>query len=134
MPGRGLRMSETPPPGHFPAGVSRQGSNGNGMRSENYSRSETPDDLTSELVTSPGHGAVGVFQPPQPVRPRPNGGSALDSSMDIDSPFLDLFGGAPAPAQVTPGPASPEAEDDYGFEFDDRPTDDSAAAVMQPSL
>ncbi|WP_412744278.1 ATP-binding protein [Krasilnikovia sp. MM14-A1004] len=50
-------------------------------------------------MTSPGHGTVGVFQAPQPVRPR----SAVDTTMDIDSPFLDLFGGAPAPA---PSPAT----------------------------
>jgi len=129
-------MSETPPPGHTRAGASRPGTHGDVMRSDNYPVSETSDDLTPELVISPGHGAVGVFQAPRPVQPRPNGASAPDSSVDIDSPFLDLFGGAPAPAQVKPGPASPEVADDYdyGFDFDDRPTEESAAAVTQPNL
>ena len=91
-----------------------------------------PDDFASfdtELVTSPGHGAVGVFQAPQPVRPRTNGGPPVDSSMDIDSPFLDLFGGAPAPAQAPAGPDGPDDDDlDFGFDFDDRPTAESPAA------
>ena len=86
------------------------------MRSDNHSSEEGP-----EQVPGPGHGAVAVFQAPQPVRPRANGGPPVDP-MDIDSPFLDLFGGAPAPA----APAEPEvpADDpdvdfDFGFDFDD---------------
>jgi hypothetical protein len=110
----------SPPPG-------RQS---NGVRSDNYSSphaADIPDDLNSfdnELVTSPGHGAVGVFQAPQPVRPRTNGGTPVDPSLDIDSPFLDLFAGAPAPPNAANTPDSDHQADDdfdFGFEFDDRP-------------
>ena len=55
-----------------------------------------------EFVAAPGHGAVGVFQAPQPVRPR--GARRCDTTLDIDSPFLDLFGGAPAP-RLAPRPS-----------------------------
>src|SRR5215207_933983 len=98
MPGRGPFMTATPPPGHPRAGEPQPGRQSNGVRSDNYSRSassDDPDDLTTydtELVASPGHGAVGVFQAPKPVRPRASGGPAVDPSLDIDSPFLDLFG------------------------------------------
>ncbi|MFI6261269.1 ATP-binding protein [Micromonospora sp. NPDC051006] len=60
--------------------------------------------LDPALATSPGHG-VGVFQAPRPVprrapaaEPGPTG-----ESPDIDSPFLDLFGGP------RPGPGRPAA-------------------------
>jgi len=57
-----------------------------------------------ELVTSPSHGAVAVFQAPQAPRvrpaqpspsavPAPRTSSAVDHT-DIDSPFLDLFPGS----------------------------------------
>jgi hypothetical protein len=113
------------------------------VRSDNYSAphgSDIPDDLNEydqELVTSPGHGAVGVFQAPQPVRPR--GGPVVDSALDIDSPFLDLFGGTPAPAvpaQSLPPAQSPPAEPevdprddefDFGFDFDDEPARPASA-------
>ncbi len=128
-------MTATPPPGHPRAGASVSGRHSNGVRSNDYSSphaSDVPDDVNSydtELVTSPGHGAVGVFQAPQPVRPHTNGSSPVDPSLDIDSPFLDLFGGAPAPARV-PAPTSgtpdtgPHVDDDFdfGFDFDDRAT------------
>jgi hypothetical protein len=69
-------------------------------------------------VPGPGHGAVAVFQAPQPVQPRANGGPPVDP-MDIDSPFLDLFGGTPAaPAQQEPPPDDPDADFDFGFDFD----------------
>ncbi|RZU50634.1 AAA domain-containing protein [Krasilnikovia cinnamomea] len=85
------------------------------MRSDNYPSPPFPgEDLDPEIVTNPGHGAVGVFQAPQPVRPR----SAADTTMDIDSPFLDLFGGAPAPARPsTPVPDTPP-EDQYADDHD----------------
>ena len=120
-------MTATPPPGQPRAGSSPTGRQGNGVRSDGYpspSSADVPEDINaydSELVTSPGHGAVGVFQAPQPVRPRGNGGAPVDSTMDIDSPFLDLFGGTAAPAE---GPSSPadvpdnDAEFDFGFDFD----------------
>jgi len=52
-----------------------------------------------ESVPAPGHGAVGVFQAPQPVQPH---GAAVDDTLDIDSPFLDLFGGVAGPVSGTP--------------------------------
>ncbi|MFF5082260.1 ATP-binding protein [Actinoplanes sp. NPDC000266] len=96
------------------------------MRSDNYASPDSPDDGVDDLVAAPGHGGVGVFQPPQPVRPR---GAAVDTTLDIDSPFLDLFGGVAAPAPVQGTPASESrtipddgADFDFGFDFDDRPT------------
>ncbi|GIE79910.1 ATPase [Actinoplanes philippinensis] len=109
-------MTETYPHGHPRADASSPGRQSNGVRSDNYSSPRSLDDA-EELVATPGHGGVGVFQAPQPVRPR---AAAVDSSMDIDSPFLDLFGGAavprksdpqtsaaapPAPARPAPAPA-----------------------------
>ena len=94
-------MTESSSPGHPRAGAQTSGRQSNGVRSDNYSSPngrDNPDDVNTydqELVTSPGHGAVGVFQSPQPVRPR--GGPVADSAFDIDSPFLDLFGGTSAP-------------------------------------
>ncbi len=92
-------MSETPPPGHPRAASPSSGRQSNGVRSNGHFAprgSETPDDVNAydpELVTSPGHGGIGVFQAPSPVRPR-GGPAAVDSTLDIDSPFLDLFGAA----------------------------------------
>src|SRR3954471_7367336 len=103
-------MTESSSPGHPRAGAPTPGRQGNGARSDNYSSphgSDVPDDINAydqELVTSPGHGAVGVFQAPSPVRPR--GGPAVDPSLDIDSPFLDLFGAAPAPASTPALPST----------------------------
>src|SRR5918997_4020785 len=127
-------MTASPPPGHSRAGSPAPDSRGNGVRSNDYGAShasDVPDDVNSydtELVTSPGHGAVGVFQAPQPVRPRtngsqPTGAPAVDPSLDIDSPFLDLFGGAPAPAPASRPTTRDTDEDDFdfGFDFDDRP-------------
>ncbi|MFC3503196.1 ATP-binding protein [Micromonospora krabiensis] len=83
--------------------------------------------LDPAYATSPGHGGVGVFQAPRPVPRRiPTGEPpTVPESPDIDSPFLDLFGGArPArpvapprehaaipqqPAAVEPAPAAPVA-------------------------
>ncbi|HEX5202370.1 MAG TPA: ATP-binding protein [Actinoplanes sp.] len=93
------------------------------MRSDHYSAADSAETNPEELVAAPGHGAVGVFQAPQPVRPR-NG--TVDTTLDIDSPFLDLFGGppvsaapvsAPPPAEPPPSP-EPDAEFDFGFDFD----------------
>ena len=92
------------PPGHPRAAGSSPDRQSNGVRSDSYPPPNQPDDdffSDPELVTSPGHGAVAVFQAPQPVRPRGNPASppvsAADDDLDIDSPFLDLFGGTPAP-------------------------------------
>ena len=113
MPERGPFMTATPPPGHSRAEPPLPVRQSNAVLSENHS----PDD-GAEQIPGPGHGAVAVFQAPQPVRPRANGGPAVDP-MDIDSPFLDLFGGAPAaPAEPELPPDDPDADFDFGFDFD----------------
>ncbi|HEV8172656.1 MAG TPA: hypothetical protein VGP91_03300, partial [Actinoplanes sp.] len=133
-------MTESSSPGRPRAGTSTPGRQGNVPRSDNYSSShasDVPDDINAyeqELVASPGHGAVGVFQAPQPVRPR--GGPAMDPSLDIDSPFLDLFGGTPA-APSTPDipdvdPIGDDPDFDFGFDFDDQPSS-SAPSSPAPS-
>ncbi|WP_374271313.1 ATP-binding protein [Actinoplanes sp. M2I2] len=105
------------------------------MRSNHYSSSESAEEPAEEFVAAPGHGAVGVFQSPQPVR---RGGGAVDPALDIDSPFLDLFGGAAPPTpikSIDPGHSraddrqtDPDFDFDFGFDFDDRP----AASVSSP--
>ncbi|MEU4214474.1 ATP-binding protein [Actinoplanes sp. NPDC026623] len=110
-------MTASPPPGHSRADATLTGRQSNGARPDNYS----PDE-SSEQVPGPGHGAVAVFQAPQPIRPRTNGAAQPVDPMDIDSPFLDLFGGAPAPkpAPVIEPPADdPDADFDFDFDFDD---------------
>jgi hypothetical protein len=114
-------MTVSPPPGHSRADATSPGRQSNGVRSDSYSSAETglPEGAAEEYVVAPGHGAVGVFQAPQPVRPR--GGSA-DTTLDIDSPFLDLFGGAPAPVSAAPAGdpfgIEPEPDPDFDFAFD----------------
>nr|WP_250031511.1 ATP-binding protein [Actinoplanes maris] len=97
------------------------------MRSNHHSPSAA-EETAEDFVTAPGHGAVGVFQSPQPVRR--GGGGAVDTTLDIDSPFLDLFGGAAPPSPVAataPGTTveeqrpEPDLDFDFGFDFDDRP-------------
>jgi len=110
------------PRGHPRADATTPGRQSNGVRSDNYASPDSLDEPAEEFVVAPGHGAVGVFQAPQPVRPR---GSSVDTTLDIDSPFLDLFGGTPVPpVSATPAPArpDPDADFDFGFDFDDRPT------------
>ncbi|WP_436837788.1 ATP-binding protein [Micromonospora chersina] len=63
-------------------------------------------------MTSPQHGRVGVFQPPRPLAPRGEQREpVVADSGDIDSPFLDLFGGAQPrvrrPASPPAGPPAP---------------------------
>ena len=123
-------MTDPTPPGRPRAAASTPGRQSNGARSDGYSSPSIPEEDGSygpEFVTSPDHGAVGVFQAPQPVRPRGAAGRAVDP-MDIDSPFLDLFGGGPAPMQPAAFPAE-ERDPDFDFDFDDqsaRPTSPSA--------
>ncbi|MEV1318648.1 ATP-binding protein [Micromonospora arborensis] len=107
-----MSRSSTPgsPAGHpaVPAGHRAQ--------SYGYNGAEDEDEVALDpaLVTSPGHGAVGVFQAPRPVPRRtppaePTAVSAGENA-DIDSPFLDLFGGArPGAARALPaGPSTRE--------------------------
>ncbi len=118
-------MTGPVPHGHPRADADTQGRQSNGVRSNHYSSSDSVDEPADEFVAAPGHGAVGVFQSPQPLRPR---GAGVDTTLDIDSPFLDLFGGAapPAPVAARPpaadAPADPELDFDFGFDFDDRAT------------
>ncbi|MEV6816077.1 ATP-binding protein [Micromonospora sp. NPDC051296] len=117
-----MSRSSTPgsPAGHPAA------SHGNRARSFDYPQSGELDDasLDPALAATPGHGGVGVFQaprPPQrravPAEPNPVTPSTRDGA-DIDSPFLDLFGGAYArpgsaqrgnalPARAVPQQAAP---------------------------
>jgi hypothetical protein len=134
-------MTETPASGPPGPGAATPGRQSNGVRSDNYSSphgSDLPEDINAydqELVTSPGHGAVGVFQAPQPVRPR-GGPAGVDPSLDIDSPFLDLFGGAaPVPSSASaPVEAVRPAEDDFdfGFDFEGRPAPSPVTPLDKP--
>ncbi|WP_327029839.1 ATP-binding protein [Micromonospora sp. NBC_01740] len=70
---------------------------GNRARSFDYPDDPETDEVSLDpaLVTTPGHGGVGVFQAPRPAprrTPPPAEPQPADSA-DIDSPFLDLFGG-----------------------------------------
>ncbi|SCE89169.1 AAA-like domain-containing protein [Micromonospora coriariae] len=83
---------------------------GHRAQSIDYTDSEDEVALDPALVTSPGHGAVGVFQAPRPVprRPPPAEPSTVSAgeNADIDSPFLDLFG-ASRPGATRAVPAAP---------------------------
>jgi len=102
-------MTRPHQPGQGSAG-SGAGRQGNGTHSLDYPQPAGPVEETvadPELIASPGHGSVAVFQAPQPVRARTEHALAVPGHMDIDSPFLDLFVAA-APARPTiPAPASP---------------------------
>ncbi|MEH1027981.1 ATP-binding protein [Micromonospora profundi] len=84
-----------------------------GHRTQSFDYTDAEDEVALDpaLVTSPGHGAVGVFQAPRPVTRRTPPAEPAEVSAgenaDIDSPFLDLFGAArPGAARaVTAGPA-----------------------------
>lgn len=72
---------------------------GNRARSFDYPESDERDEATLDpaLATTPGHGSVGVFQAPRPPQRRAvpaDPAPASRDGADIDSPFLDLFGGA----------------------------------------
>ncbi|MGV9216209.1 ATP-binding protein [Micromonospora sp. RB23] len=114
-------------------------------RAQSFDYPEPEDEVALDpaLVTSPGHGAVGVFQAPRPVSRRtppaePSAVSAGENA-DIDSPFLDLFGGArpggpravtaaptsrrqPAIPQQPPTPARPTPELEPPWTPDDSPS------------
>jgi hypothetical protein len=115
-------MTGPAPHGRPPADSPTPDRHSNGMRSDHYSSSDPADANAEEFVAAPGHGAVGVFQAPKPVRPR---GASVDTTLDIDSPFLDLFGSTPVSASpvTSPGPLAdpspgPDADFDFGFDFD----------------
>ncbi|MET8834515.1 ATP-binding protein [Micromonospora sp. NPDC004540] len=104
-------MSRSSTPGS-PAGRPA-GPYGNRARSFDYPPDEELDETTLDpaLVTSPQHGRVGVFQPPRPLAPRGEQREpAVADRGDIDSPFLDLFGGAqPRVRRPASPPAGPPA-------------------------
>ncbi|MGN9767618.1 ATP-binding protein [Micromonospora sp. SD12] len=81
---------------------------GNRARSFDYPDEPEVDEVVLDpaLVTTPGHGGVGVFQAPRPAprRTPPAEPQPVGDGADIDSPFLDLFGGARPGA---PRPAAP---------------------------
>ncbi|MEV0611391.1 ATP-binding protein [Polymorphospora rubra] len=113
-------MTRSTPPGP-PRSAGRPADNRRDVaRSRDYREPDLAEDAggDAELVTSPGHGAVAVFQAPQPPRGRPATPPAAGrppvppaEHADIDSPFLDLFAGsAPRvdPSATAPGlPAAP---------------------------
>ncbi|MFI7432701.1 ATP-binding protein [Micromonospora haikouensis] len=107
-------MSRSSTPGS-PAGR-HAATHGNRARSFDYPPDEDLDEVALDpaLATTPGHGRVGVFQAPRPTpgRPAPAGPEPsppmVADSADIDSPFLDLFGGAhPVPRPALPAPPRP---------------------------
>uniref|UniRef100_A0A7L6B8K6 ATP-binding protein n=1 Tax=Micromonospora robiginosa TaxID=2749844 RepID=A0A7L6B8K6_9ACTN len=103
-------MSRSSTPGS-PAGRPA-GTPGHRARSFDYPSDEEMDEvvLDTALVTSPGHGRVGVFQPPRPLAPRgAEPREPVRPDGDIDSPFLDLFGGASPRARRPIAPATPPA-------------------------
>ncbi|MFG1950630.1 ATP-binding protein [Micromonospora sp. NPDC048830] len=90
---------------------------GNRARSFDYPASEELDETAVDpaLATTPGHGRVGVFQAPRPApgRGAPNADApapVIPDGADIDSPFLDLFGGAHPGASRPALPAPPRRE------------------------
>ncbi|MEH1099264.1 ATP-binding protein [Micromonospora sp. CPCC 205561] len=92
---------------------------GNRARSFDYPDEPESDEVTLDpaLVTTPGQGGVGVFQAPRPMQRRmpPPEPQAAGDSADIDSPFLDLFGGArPGSTRSTPSQRGPGREQPHG--------------------
>ncbi|MGN9778542.1 ATP-binding protein [Micromonospora sp. H33] len=76
---------------------------GDPTRSYDYADDPDLDEaaLDPALVTTPDHGGVGVFQAPRPLQRRAPAEPTPADGTDIDSPFLDLFGGT-RPARSTP--------------------------------
>ncbi|MFJ6165922.1 ATP-binding protein [Micromonospora orduensis] len=103
-----------------------------GHRAQSFDYAEDEDEVALDpaLVTSPGHGAVGVFQAPRPVSRRtppaePTAVTAGENA-DIDSPFLDLFGGA-RPGGQRAIPAAPATREQQAI-----PLQPPAAAPARP--
>ncbi|MEV0728706.1 ATP-binding protein [Polymorphospora sp. NPDC050346] len=113
-------MTRSTPPGPSRSAGRPTGNRRDGTRSRDYHEPDLAEETGTdgELVASPGHGAVAVFQAPQPPRGRPAAPPAgrrptSAEHADIDSPFLDLFAGSPPrvdpPAAAANRPvASPE--------------------------
>ncbi|MGC5050364.1 ATP-binding protein [Micromonospora sp. DT48] len=139
---------------------------GNRARSFDYPESGELDEATLDpaLATTPGHGSVGVFQAPRPPQRRAvpvEPTAASRDGADIDSPFLDLFGGAysrpgsaqrgtglsaralpqqpaptppsaPTPQRATPPPAPPRPANATPTAPPVRVVDDAVAATDRP--
>ncbi|MEU8328370.1 ATP-binding protein [Micromonospora sp. NPDC048839] len=129
-----------------------------GHRAQSFDYAEDEDEVALDpaLVTSPG--AVGVFQAPRPIprRTPPAEPSAVSAgeNADIDSPFLDLFGGArpgaaravsagpstqeqqaippQAPPQVGPAPGRPVPELEPPWTPDDQPRGGRRSVEARP--
>ncbi|MFI6759254.1 ATP-binding protein [Micromonospora sp. NPDC050417] len=90
---------------------------GNGTRPISYAEPDLDEDETvnDALAATPGNGGVAVFQAPQPARDRSTAPATTPTvaspppvdGPDIDSPFLDLFGGAMPPAPRAPSQPQP---------------------------
>ncbi|MEU6074970.1 ATP-binding protein [Micromonospora sp. NPDC047074] len=104
---------------------------GNRARSFDYPNDPEADEATLDpaLATRPGHGGVGVFQAPRPVQRRPARSeqphAATGDSADIDSPFLDLFGG------TRPGTTRPAAP--HGGAGREQPAIPQQPAAVEPA-
>ncbi|WP_326549879.1 ATP-binding protein [Micromonospora sp. NBC_01813] len=109
-------MSRPTPPGSAHPAGQPAGNGGNGKRSDDYQHAELADVTETELVTSPRHGSVAVFQSPAAARgnrasrtaptpstPAPTPRTAASDHTDIDSPFLDLFSGTSPTGGHRPG-------------------------------
>ncbi|RQX16209.1 hypothetical protein DDE19_16170 [Micromonospora ureilytica] len=111
-----------------------------GHRAHSFDYVEDEDEVALDpaLVTSPGHGAVGVFQAPRPVSRRtppaePTAVSAGENA-DIDSPFLDLFGGGGRPGTARAVTAGPSTREQPAIPHQPPPTPSPAPARAVPEL
>ncbi|WP_328651856.1 ATP-binding protein [Micromonospora sp. NBC_00330] len=111
-----------------------------GHRAHSFDYTEDEDEVALDpaLVTSPGHGAVGVFQAPRPIPRRtppaePTAVSAGENP-DIDSPFLDLFGGGGRPASPRAVTAGPSTREQPTIPHQPPPTASPAPARAVPEL
>ncbi|MEU8113616.1 ATP-binding protein [Micromonospora sp. NPDC048947] len=111
-----------------------------GHRAHSFDYTEDEDEVALDpaLVTSPGHGAVGVFQAPRPVPRRtppaePTAVSAGENA-DIDSPFLDLFGGGGRPASPRAVTAGPSTREQPAIPHQPPPTASPAPARAVPEV
>ncbi|MEV4727855.1 hypothetical protein AB0K29_29845, partial [Micromonospora humida] len=131
-------MSRSSTPG-FPAGR-HSAPHGNRARSFDYPQEELRDDepYDPSLLTGPGQGGVGVFQAPRPspgrgtppVESAPAAPMLVGDGTDIDSPFLDLFGGGPRPG-ATPSPGTPARR---GAGREHRPVPHQPAPTPPPAI
>ncbi|MFF5200543.1 ATP-binding protein [Micromonospora parva] len=111
-----------------------------GHRAHSFDYTEDEDEVALDpaLVTSPGHGAVGVFQAPRPVPRRtppaePSTVSAGENA-DIDSPFLDLFGGGARPGATRAVTAGPSTREQPAIPHQPPPTASPAPARAVPEV